>query len=127
MFQRGDLVPHFEVRTLHGERFSYSTIWQRRNLVLVTLPAAESDSARTYTSRLTARAPAFSARDADCVITRDNIPGLPAPGVLVADRWGEIIHVAAASAVDDLPPAEDLLDWTRYVQTQCPECEGEAK
>ena len=34
MLQRGDLVPHFTVKTLHGDEFSYATIWQRRNLVL---------------------------------------------------------------------------------------------
>jgi hypothetical protein len=26
-----------------------------------------------------------------------------------------------------LPTPEDLLDWIRYVENQCPECEGEAK
>ena len=26
-----------------------------------------------------------------------------------------------------LPTPEDLLDWIRYGENQCPECEGEAK
>jgi hypothetical protein len=27
MLQRGDLVPHFTVKTLHGDEFRYATIW----------------------------------------------------------------------------------------------------
>ena len=38
MLQRGDSVPVFEVTTVDGEPFSYSSIWQRKNLLLLTLP-----------------------------------------------------------------------------------------
>ena len=41
MLQAGDLVPHFTVKTLHGDEFSYLTIWQRRNLVLIALPVTD--------------------------------------------------------------------------------------
>ena len=30
-----------------------------------------------------------------CVVTRDTVPGLPAPAALVADRWGEIVYLTA--------------------------------
>ena len=127
MLQRGDSVPHFEIKTVGGELFSYSTIWQRRNLVLVALPAAESESPGSYISRLMARQSEFSAKDAECVMTRDRVPGIPSPGVVVADRWGEIAHVATTSQVDDLTSPEELLDWVGYLERRCPECEGEAK
>jgi hypothetical protein len=127
MLERGDLVPHFEVATLEGDVVSYSTIWQHRILVLVTLPASESDTSRSYASQLTAHMPALSRDDVACVITRDRLRGVPTPGVLVADRWGEIIHMVAASDVAELPPTGELLDWVAYVRSQCPECQGEAK
>jgi hypothetical protein len=41
MLHRGGSVPHFEVKTIGGELFSYSSIWQRKNLVLLAIPAAE--------------------------------------------------------------------------------------
>jgi hypothetical protein len=41
MLQRGDSVPHFEVKTVEGQRFSYSTIWQRRHLVLLAIGAGD--------------------------------------------------------------------------------------
>jgi hypothetical protein len=127
MLHRGHLVPHFDVTTLGGETVSYSTIWQRRNLVLVTVPASEPEASRHYMSRLTAQMPDFDEHATACVITRDRVPGIPGSGVLVADRWGEIIHLAAVSDVADLPAPQELLEWIEYVQSQCPECQGEAK
>ena len=127
MLQRGDLVPHFTVNALHGEEFSYETIWQRRNLVLITLPLADSESARRYVSELAARGAEFRDGHADWVITQDRVQALPSPAVLVADRWGEVVYLAATSEVRDLPQVEEVLEWVRYVQTRCPECEGESK
>src|SRR3712207_4999959 len=115
MLQRGDSIPHFEARTVRGELFSYSTIWQRRNVVLVTLPAEESEALRSYVSRVMARQPEFSAIDSECVVTRDRVSGVPSPGVVVADRWGEVVHLASASQVEELTSPEELLDWLDYL------------
>ena len=123
--QRGDQVPHFEVTTLAGDVFSYSTIWQRKNLVLVTLPDADHEG--DYPSTLAARAREFEERHAACVMTRDRVPGVPTPGAVVADRWGEIVYVMAATHASELPPASEVLEWLEYVEQRCPECEGEAK
>ena len=127
MLQRGDIVPHFTVKTLHGDEFSYATIWQRRNLVLVALPVTDSESARSYVSELTARGAEFSDGDADCVITQDRVQAIPSPAVLVADQWGEVFYIAAKSDIRELPQVEEVLEWLRYVQSRCPECEGESK
>lgn len=112
------------VTTLGGERFDYSTIWQRRNLVLVTL---EEVGGSAYAEELFAREADFRALESVCVVTRDRVAGLPAPGVLVADRWGEIVYVAAASDRGGLPTPSELLEWLDYVARRCPECEGESK
>jgi hypothetical protein len=127
MLQRGDLVPHFTVKTLHGDEFSYATIWQRRNLVLIALSVTDSEPVRRYVSELAARGAEFADGDADCIITQDRIQEIPSPAVVVADRWGEVVCIAAKSDVRDLPQVEDVLEWLRYVQTRCPECEGESK
>ena len=127
MLAQGDLVPHVELQTFAGGRFRYSDIWQQRNLVLVALPGGQSASAERYASDLAARVGEFAEQQTDCVITREQVPGLPAPGVLVADRWGEIVHVSAAGDAADLTPAQELLDWIVHVQSRCPECEGEAR
>ena len=127
MLQRGDSVPHFDVRTVGGELFSYSTIWQRRNVVLLVLPAAESKSPGNYVSRVLARKSEFTAKDAECVVTAESVPGIQSPAVVVADRWGEIVHFATTPEVDDLTSPDELLDWVDYLERRCPECEGEAK
>jgi hypothetical protein len=123
--ERGDRVPHFEVQSIDQRVFSYRTIWQRKNLLLVLLSASRSDA--ELVSDLRAREPDFERFDTQCIITRDGVPGIRAPAVLVADRWGEIIHVAALSESERSAVPEHLLGWLEYIQNRCPECEGEAK
>lgn len=128
MVERGDVLADFEVTTLDGQGFGYSTIWQRKNLVLVALPAEMSGpSVEDYVAQLRARSPELTGEDTACVITRDSVPGLASPAVVVADRWGEIVYCSMGSEISDLPPAEELVNWLEYLRTQCPECEGEAR
>jgi hypothetical protein len=124
--QRGDIVGHFDVLTTGGGRFSYSAIWQRKNLVLITL-AATATNDESYLRELKRHETEFSERDSICIVTREDLPGLPAPGALVADQWGEIVYVVAVIDVNDLPTPQELLEWVEYVASRCPECEGEAK
>jgi hypothetical protein len=127
MLHRGDLVPHFNVTTLQGRTVGYTAIWQRRNLVLITLPASESESYRTYVSQFAAEMPAFSVHETECVITRDSVAEIGCPAVVIADRWGEIVHVTTGLDVADLPRLSEVLEWVAYLQSQCPECQGETK
>ena len=125
MLKRGDQVPHFEVRTVQGGVFSYSTIWQRKNLLLVLLSKSSADAG--YISDLRAYESEFRSLDTECVVVRGEVAWLRAPAVLLADRWGEVIHITAASESARSPAADDLLPWLQYIQNRCPECEGEAK
>jgi peroxiredoxin len=127
MLQRGDSIPHFDVKTNEDRRISYRTIWQRRNLVLISLPDRTCAGCEAYIAHLTVQIAAFAGLNSECVITRSRVPGIPSPSVIVADKWGEIVYVATASDVADLPAAQELVDWVNYLQTQCPECEGEAR
>jgi hypothetical protein len=128
MLRPGHLLPHFDVTNVQGENVVYSTIWQQRNLVLVSLPAVDPDGTFTnYVSQLTPRGPAATGDDTVWVITRDAVTGVPSPSVIVADRWGEVVHVGTGTQPSELPPADEIVDWVTYVQHQCPECEGEAK
>jgi hypothetical protein len=123
MLQPGDAMPHVQLETVGGALFSYETIWQRRNLVLVTLTSCDD----RYASALQERRAEFRELEAECVITCDALPGLPAPGVLIADRWGEIALAQAAAESAGLPSADDLIATVVHLQQRCPECEGEAK
>lgn len=127
MLQARDLISHFNVTTLSGERFAYSEIWQLKNLVLISLPQSEPVACAEYVSRLTVQISKLTRNDTAVVITRDRVSGLPSPGVVVADRWGEIQYVARAAGVGTLPSPQELIEWLQYVQSQCPECQGEAE
>jgi hypothetical protein len=127
MASAGDSVPFFELTDVAGASVKYRDLWQRKNLLLVMVPD-QSPQFATILASLQARMPELTSHDSVVVITSDAIAGLPMPGVLVADQWGEIYYVAPIEA--DEPSAADpeaLLAWLRFVQYQCPECQGEAR
>jgi peroxiredoxin len=125
--RRGDSVPDFEVRTPAGAPVSYSAIWQHRNLLLVVMPALDSESTRAYARDVTDRFREFRSQDVECVITADPVDGISSPAVVVADRWGEVVFAAEPTDVAGLPAPDDVIDWVRYTMSKCPECEGETK
>jgi hypothetical protein len=127
MLRKGDALPHFDATSLAGGRITYSALWQRKHLVLLTAGANETAAASRYLAALAAAATDEDAEDTAIVATTDLITGLPRPGLIVADRWGEIQHVAHADRVDGLPTPVDVAEWIAYVRRRCPECEGEAR
>ena len=126
MLQRGDRMPHVVVHGLDGAEVRYADIWQHRNLLLVVLPEDDAGFAQ-YACEVRDRTADIAATETVTVLTRDEVPAAPRPGLLIADRWGEIYFVVGARQPSDLPPMDELLDWLRYVQHECPECQGEVK
>jgi peroxiredoxin len=61
------------------------------------------------------------ADDAGATTERILGPGNHA-GLCVADRYGIIYFVEAASDVSALPPASTVVEWLEYIEIQCPEC-----
>jgi hypothetical protein len=125
--QVGGAMPHFTVTRTDGTRVRYESIWQRKNLLLVLLPRKADSASEEYASQVADRSADITTEDAEYVVTRDPIAGAPTPGVVVADRWGEVHFIAGADDVSALPSPDDLVDWLRYVQVKCPECEGESR
>ena len=118
-------VPHFEVTATDGGRVRYRDIWQHRNLVLAVLPPDQQTAAVRYAHSLMRRRRDFDEAETSVVVTTDSVPGVAAPHVLIADRWGEIQHNIAVPEPGDataLPDVDELLSWIRFVRMQCPEC-----
>lgn len=126
MLRPGVQVPFFDVTTIDGRRVSYRDLWQRQNLLLVTVPR-HGDDPLACVGGLRARLAELMAHDTAVVMTHDEVPGMPALGALVADRWGDIFFVGRFS--DDSPcfDTDAIIEWLRHVQAQCPECQGEAR
>jgi hypothetical protein len=121
------LVPHFSVTTIDGDTCRYADLWQRKNLLLVLIPRTESAHRDAYIAKLREHTPDLDAHHSSCVITSDEVAGVRAPAVVIADRWGEIVFQAEGDSVAALPGPESIIEWLRYVQNRCPECEGEAR
>ena len=125
---RGSRMPHVRLRRLDGSSFDYGDVWQRRNLLLVALGAGRArDADASWLDALESARSACEMHEAVVVVTRDAVPGLTAPGVVVADRWGEVAFAETATSVAALPAVETLVEWLRFVDHACPECEGEAR
>lgn len=124
MLRRGDSVPHFSAIRASGDRFEYATIWQHRQLLLVSTGDAPDAEVTATATEVAQRAAELASLDTVAVVTADAIPGVPRPGIVIADRWGEIYCVADRSA---WLTADEAIEWVRFVQYKCPECEGEAK
>ena len=125
MLQPGDAIPHVTLRTRRGSVVSYCDLWQRRNLVLVLAPdnAAMEPALDAYVNSLKRTLPA----DTALVVSVDPVEGLPPLTLVIADRWGEIHHVATAPAIGGLPGPDAVMEWLEFVRVQCPECQGETR
>ena len=111
---------------IDGGLIHYRDVWQRRNLLLVMAP--ENDpTAAGYAKAVIEGSTIVADEDTALVVTSDAIPGIPSPGVVVADRWGEIYYLQSADRTGDLPTPHELAEWLRYVRNECPECQGEAR
>jgi hypothetical protein len=121
-----DLMPSFTASGADGTPVRYDDIWQRKNLLLVSLPD-DDPTAAAYARSLSVLEPDLGAYDASLIVTTTRIEGVPSPGVVVADRWGEVYYVQEADRASGLPAPDELMEWLRYVRNECPECQGEAR
>jgi hypothetical protein len=125
--QSRDLMPMFTATNFaDGTPVDYQDIWQRKNLVLATVPEGDPTMA-AYAASLSMLAAALAAQDTVLIVTTTPIAGIPSPGVVVADRWGEVYYVKSASRASDLPEPAALMEWVQHVRNECPECQGEAR
>jgi hypothetical protein len=120
-------MPMFTARSsADGTLVRYDDIWQRKNLLLVSLPE-DDPAAAEYAASFGLLEPELAAYDAVLLVTMTRIEGVPSPGVVVADRWGEVYYVQEADRVPALPSPHVLADWLRFVRNECPECQGETR
>jgi len=143
-------VPLFYLPSAAGGQSGPAAMRSRYNLVLVFLndspqtepylqslaaiyPAILKDDARVIavvhaalqeTERLAASLSLpFTLLADDAGATTERILGAGNhAGLCVADRYGIIYFVEAASDTSALPPASVILEWLKYIEIQCPEC-----
>jgi hypothetical protein len=76
-----------------------------------------------HAEKLSARHHDLTAAGAALVIASEPVAGVPAPSVVIADSWGEIVHVVRAEVFAAAKPNPgELLEWVSFVRMQCPEC-----
>lgn len=125
----GSRLPHVVLTTRAGDTFTYTDVWQRKQLLLVLLPAAATPHWTELETRLEEARQRLRVMETVLVMSSNAVAGFEPPLALVADRWGEIIHAAGLGIQNDraMPDADTLLAWVEATLHRCPECEGEAR
>lgn len=150
--RRGTIFPHFELLAADGSPAGLEVYRGRCNLVVVfageepgtgaTAPLLEELAARQeeliseMTQVLIVSHVAVASQidpetfpfliDVDAQVhhrvgAADNA-GCPTPAVFVTDRFREIYATYVSSEGSALPGAEEIIDWLRFINIQCPEC-----
>ena len=105
-----------------GDRVPSAMLGRRRarQLDATALFLPGRDEADPYLDDLSSHAGDFAAWDG--TVTTAEPDGEPAHRLLIVDRYRQVYAVHDAARVDDLPSADDLVEWFRFLATACPEC-----
>jgi hypothetical protein len=120
---RGEQLPLFRVIDVDGREHAYADLWQRTAILLLLV---RDDDPHRYHQQVAARRSEIQSYDAAVIVARGPIAGISEPAALIADRWGEV-QFSTSSTDGTMPTLDELIDWLKYVQQRCPECEGEAR
>ncbi|MGE3707577.1 MAG: hypothetical protein AB7I13_20070 [Vicinamibacterales bacterium] len=116
MLERRAILNDFSVTTLEGATFAYGEIWQKKNLIAVSLGPGTRDP--EYVARLRELGSGLGDHTT-LVVTEEPVAGEAGPLALVADRYGEVYFVARAETAAALPPPGELGDWLAYLRMRC--------
>lgn len=97
----------------------------RGPLVLVVAHAEMCDACSSYERQLSAADSTIGEWGGRVVSVTDPEGKLlaHAPGVIIADEWGEIYFETEGGAEHALPDPDEVAEWVRFIAIQCPECE----
>lgn len=105
-----------------GDRLPSRLLPRARARVLdataVLVPGTSRPSA--YVDELESRAAAFAAWDGRVVVTESD--GQRSHRLLVVDRYNQVYAAHDAADGSELPDADALEEWFRFLATACPEC-----
>ena len=105
----GDLLPRSMVDRRRARRIDATA---------VLVPG--TTGAGAYLDALVDRSSDFAAWDGGVVTLEPD--GRAAHRLLVVDRYGQVYATHDADDVADLPDADALEEWFRFLATACPEC-----
>jgi hypothetical protein len=105
----GDLLPP----TLVDRRRA-----RRLDATALLLPGRQQTDA--YLGGLSSRTEDFEAWDGMVAVLEPD--GLPDHRLLIVDRYSQVYAVHEGRDASDLPDADALEEWFRFLATACPEC-----
>jgi hypothetical protein len=113
---RGAMLRDINVVAADGGRVQVSDFRGRRNIVLMFEPApALLNELAHAADELREEEAVVLTVPADDGACRERY-GIAGRAVFISDRYGEIYFTT-----EQLPPISDIMDWLRFINSQCPE------
>jgi hypothetical protein len=105
-----------------GDRLPSAILGKRRarQLDATALLVPGRNAVDAYLEDLRSHAGDFAAWDG--AVTTAEADGEAAHRLLIVDRYRQVYAVHDAAGADQLPSAEELVEWFRFLSTACPEC-----
>lgn len=131
LLERGMMLRDISATTLEGVPAWLSDFRGRRNLVLIF--AGTNGEEGRLLSELRQSREELREEEAVVAILSDADPesrawygaltagGAPHAALYITDRYGEIYFAAHPERGQPLPSAAEVLDWLRFINSQCPE------
>lgn len=126
MLTTGARLPSMTVRDEVTGRIFGLRVIRRESVALALLHPPGCAACDAYRRALADALAAFADWDGRAVVTTGTAEVADAldvtiPAVIIADRYGQVYHVATAEDADGLLDARELEEWLRFLGTQCPE------
>lgn len=123
MWSEGDRLPNVEAHTLDGRAVHTGEFGQRQAVALIVIGPREAAVSpwRNWLDDLGALRPEFASLETVVAVSHDLVEGCEFPTALVADRWGEIMHLRRLVVAGDRvePSPADIVEWARNVHYRC--------
>jgi len=115
---RGQDLPEISGAASDGRKIHTSDLRGRKNTVIIFSGEPSDESSQELIRALSDRHSEIQDEEAEIIVCEDN--ELHRAAICIADRYGEVYFSAFFS--DTAPSAENVLEWLRYIEIQCPEC-----
>src|SRR5262245_39978744 len=116
--RRGEELPEIWGTTSDGSIISTADLRGRKNMVVIFSGRQSNQSGRELVHALSTRHDEIQDEDAEVILIEDST--LRRAGICIADRYGEVYFSDFCGTAGS--SADDVLEWLRFIEIQCPEC-----
>jgi hypothetical protein len=112
-------LPEIWGTTSDGRRIYASDLHGRKNIVLIFSGGQSHAPVRELVRALSVRYGEIQDEEAEIIVVEED--ALDRAAICIADRYGEVYFSEFCSDTA-CTSADNVLEWLRFIESQCPEC-----